>query len=126
MRTFICLTYYLWPWIVISGLLNDKEYICMIPYEYKNFYFGKNSLFFPECEFVIKLSFPRVFVKYIRTEGYYSDFDKFFDNIADVQYLEGKRPSEMEHNKIITEIWNFITMEKNPKRDDYISGNHNS
>jgi hypothetical protein len=39
-----------------------------------------------------------------------------------VQYLEGKRPSEIEHNQILTDIWNYITMEKNPTRDDYITG----
>lgn len=94
----------------------------MIPHDFKNFYIGKNSLFFPGHEFVIKLSFPRVFVRYKLSEGYYSDFDKFFANIAEVQYLEGKRPSEMEHNQILTDIWNYITMENNPKRDDYVNG----
>lgn len=94
----------------------------MIPKEFKNYYIGKNSLFFPDFEFVIKLSFPQVFVKYKITEGYYTNFEKFFDNIAEVQYLDGNRPSEFEHNKIITEIWNFITMENSPDQDSYING----
>ena len=94
----------------------------MIPDDFKNFFIGRNSLFFPDYEFVIKLSYPRVFVSYKVTEGYYTDFDKFFSNIADVQYLEGKRPSETEHNQILTDIWNYITMEYNPRRDDYITG----
>jgi hypothetical protein len=98
----------------------------MVPDKFKNFYIGKNSLFFPEFEFVIKLSFPRVFVRYKVTEGYYTDFKKFFTNIAEVQYLEGKRPSDSEHNKIITDVWNYLTMEKNPQRDDYISGSGNA
>ena len=98
----------------------------MVPDEFKNFYIGKNSLFFPGFEFVIKLSFPRVFVRYKVTEGYYSDFEKFFTNIAEVQYLEGKRPSDNEHNKIITDVWNYITMEKTPQRDDYITGDANT
>ena len=95
----------------------------MIPDEFKNYYLGRNSLFFPDFEFVIKLSFPRVFVRYKVSEGYYSDFDKFFTNIAEVQYLEGERPSESEHNQILTDVWNYLTMEKNPLRDDYITGN---
>lgn len=98
----------------------------MVPDEFKNFYIGKNSLFFPESEFVIKLSFPRVFVRFKITEGYYSDFEKFFNNIAEVQYLEGKKPSENVHNKIITDVWNYLTMEKNPLRDDYINGSDNT
>ena len=98
----------------------------MVPDEFKNFYIGKNSLFYPEFEFVIKLSFPRIFVRYKVTEGYYSDFDKFFSNIAEVQYLEGNNPSEHEHNQVMTDVWNFITMEKNPRRDDYINGDTNT
>ena len=98
----------------------------MIPDEFKNLYIGKNSLFFPEFEFVIKLSFPRVFVRYKITEGYYSDFDKFFSNIAEIQYLDGKKPSKYEQNRIMTDVWNYITMEKSPWRDDYITGDPNT
>ena len=94
----------------------------MIPDDFKNYFIGRNSLFFSDFEFVIKLSYPRVFVGYKVTEGYYTDFNKFFSNIADVQYLEGNRPSETEHNQILTDIWNYITMENNPRRDDYITG----
>ena len=98
----------------------------MVPDEFKNFYIGKNSLFFPGFEFVIKLSFPRVFLKYKVTEGYYTDFEKFFSNIAEVQYLDGNKPSEYGHHRIMTDVWNYITMEKNPVRDDYITGETNS
>ena len=93
----------------------------MVPDKFKNYYLGKNNLFFPEHEFVIKLSFPQVFVKYKVIEGYYTDFEKFFDHIADVQYLDGKRPSDTEHTKILTDVWNFITMMKSPEQSSYIS-----
>lgn len=73
----------------------------MIPDKFKNYFFGKNSLFFSEYDFVIKLSFPRVFVQFKNLESYYSDFDKFFSNIAEVQCLEGKRPSDFDHQQII-------------------------
>lgn len=98
----------------------------MKPDKFKNFYLSKNSLFFSEYEFVIKLSFPRVFVKYKVTEGYYSDFDKFFNTYAEVQYLDGQKPSESEHQKILTDIWNYITMEKGSKQDDYVDGDRNN
>jgi hypothetical protein len=97
----------------------------MIPDKFKSYYLGKNTLFFPEYEFVIKLSFPRVFVKYKITEGYYSDFDKFFNNIAEVQYLEGDRPSESDHQDILEDIWNYIAMQTGSKQDGYVSGDNN-
>ena len=40
----------------------------MIPNKFKNYFLGSNKLFFPEYEFVIKLSFPRVFVRFLRVE----------------------------------------------------------
>jgi hypothetical protein len=94
----------------------------MIPDKFKNYYLGKNTLFFAEFEFVIKLSFPRVFLKYRLSEGYYSDFEKFFSNVAEVQYLEGYRPSESEHQQVLNDLWNYITMEKSPEKNDYIFG----
>jgi len=98
----------------------------MIPQEFKNYYLGRNGLFFPGFEFIVKLSYPRVFVKFKKTEGYYTDFDKFFKNVAEVQYLEGKRPSESEQQQILNDVWNFITMEKGSIHDDYVDGNYNS
>lgn len=92
----------------------------MIPAKFKNYYTGKNTLFYPEYEFIIKLSYPRVFVKYKITEGYYTDFDKFFNNIAEVQYLEGDRPREIDQQQILDDIWDYITMEKGSNQDDYI------
>jgi len=94
----------------------------MVPDKFKNYYLGRNTLFYSDYEFVIKLSFPRVFVRYKITEGYYTDFNKFFNNIAEVQYLEGERPSETVQQQILDEIWNYITMEKGSKHDDYVDG----
>lgn len=94
----------------------------MIPQKFRNYYLGKNSLFFPGHEFVIKLSFPRVFVRYKITEGYYTDYDKFFENIAEVQFLEGTQPTATEKKYILDDIWNYITMEKNPEHDDFVDG----
>jgi len=94
----------------------------MIPDKFKNFYMGRNNLFFPEEEFVIKLSYPRIFVRFKVTEGYYSDFDLFYTNIAEVQYLDGKRPSDEEQKHILEDVWNYITMEKGTITDDYVDG----
>ncbi|MBI9065237.1 MAG: hypothetical protein JEZ14_24850, partial [Marinilabiliaceae bacterium] len=94
----------------------------MKPDKFKNYYTGTNNLFFPDYEFVIKLSFPRVFVRYKRTEGYYTNFNKFFKNVAEVQYLDGKRPSKVEEEDVLNDIWNYLTMEKSTQQDDYVEG----
>ncbi|MBS2212178.1 hypothetical protein KEM09_12240 [Carboxylicivirga mesophila] len=95
----------------------------MIPEKFKNYYLGTNNLFFPKYEFVVKLSFPRVFVRFIRTEGYYANFEKFFKSVAEVQYLDGIKPPEVEEQLILSEIWDFLTMVKSPTEDDFLSDN---
>jgi len=94
----------------------------MKPEKFKNYYTGTNKLFFPDYEFVIKLSFPRVFVRFKRTEGYYTDFDKFFKNVAEVQYLDGERSSKVEEEGLLNDVWNYLTMEKSAHQDDYVDG----
>ena len=98
----------------------------MKPDKFKNYYIGINNLFFPEFEFVIKLSFPRVFVRYKRASGYYTDFEKFFENVAEVQYLEGEKPTKSEEQQILNDIWNYLTMEKGTNQDDFIEGDDSS
>jgi hypothetical protein len=98
----------------------------MKPDKFKNYFIGTNNLFFPEYEFVIKLSFPRVFVRYKSSQGYYSDFNKFFENVAEVQYLEGEKPPKSEEKQILNDIWNFLTMEKGANQNDYTEGDVNS
>lgn len=93
----------------------------MIPEKFKNYYMGTNNLFFPEYEFVIKLSFPSVFVRFKRTEGYYTNFIKFFNSVAEVQYLDGIKPSKIEEEKILNEVWDFLTMTKSPNKGDFLA-----
>ncbi len=95
----------------------------MIPEKFKNYYLGTNNLFFPDYDFVIKLSFPRVFVRFKRAEGYYANFDKFFESVADVQYLDGNKPPKVKEQLILNEIWDFLTMVKSPSQDDFLENN---
>ena len=87
---------------------------------------ASNSLFFPDYEFVIKLSFPSVFVRFKLTEGYYANFNKFFSSVAEVQYLEGVKPSKVEEQEILNEVWDFLTMVKSPDEGDYLGSNKNA
>ena len=85
-----------------------------IPEKFKNFFWGENKLFFPKEEFVIKLSYPRVFVRYVVADGYFTEYDEFFNNIAEVQYLDGidSKPNETKQKEILVDIWNYIALEE--------------
>lgn len=89
-----------------------------IPDKFKNFFWGENKLFFPDEEFVIKLSYPRVFVRYHVGESYFASFDEFWQSIAEIQYIDGERPPEKEHMNIMTDIWNYIALEERQLEDD--------
>lgn len=93
--------------------MNNK-----IPERFRNYFIGENNLFFPDEEFILKMDFPRVFVRYKLNEGYFADFDDFFANIAEVQYIDGERPSQKEQDKILVDIWNFLALDEARLEDD--------
>ena len=84
----------------------------MIPEKFRNYFWGENKLFFPDEEFVIKLSYPRIFIRYKVADGYFANFDEFFESIAEVQYIDGERPSEEEQNRLLVDVWNYIGLEE--------------
>lgn len=91
-----------------------------IPEKFRNFFWGENKLFYPDEEFVFKMDYPRVFVRYNVGDGYFANFDDFFENIAEVQYLDGakEKPSEKEQQRILIDIWNYIGLEERQLDND--------
>ena len=91
-----------------------------LPEKFKNFFWVENKLFFPEEEFVIKLSYPRVFVRYNVGDSYFASFEDFYDSIAEVQYLDGEKekPSKEEQASILIDIWNYIALEERQLEND--------
>ena len=75
-------------------------------------------MFFEDEEFVIKLSYPRVFVRYKVADGYFAEFSEFFNSIAEIQYLDGERPPLKEHKQIMEDIWNYIALEEAKLEED--------
>lgn len=89
-----------------------------IPEKFRNYFWGENKLFFPDEEFVIKLDYPRVFVRFDVGDAYFASFDEFIESIAEIQYLDGERPSENENQKIMVDIWNYIALEERMLEND--------
>ena len=82
-----------------------------IPEKFKNFFWGENKIFFPEEEFVIKLCYPRVFVRYTVSKSFV-DYETFKHNVVEIQYLDEERPEEKEQEIILIDIWNYIGIEE--------------
>ena len=89
-----------------------------IPDKFKHFFWGENKLFFPDEEYVIKLSFPRMFVRYSVGDAYFASFEEFYDNIAEVQWFDGDEISEKKKQEIFIEAWNFLAIEERLLEED--------
>jgi len=79
--------------------------------QYTHFLIGENRLCHPGYEYILKLDEPRLYIKYKLSEGYFADFDEFYESIAEVQWLDGA-PSQDEQSRILTEAWNFLCLDE--------------
>ena len=89
-----------------------------IPDKFKHFFWGENKLFFPDEEYVIKLSFPRMFVRYNVGDAYFASFEDFVTSIAEIQFLDGERPSDKEVQEHMVDIWNYVALCERQLEDD--------
>ena len=89
-----------------------------IPEKFKHYFWGENKLFFPDEEYVIKLSFPRMFVRYNVGDAYFASFEEFVTSIAEIQFLDGERPSDKEVQEHMVDIWNYVVLCERQLEDD--------
>lgn len=75
-------------------------------------YMCENILLYPGQNGVIKLSFPRCFIRYNSREGYFTTFEEWANHIIVLDWLDPKdKPtSQKEIDNILTDIWNFIAL----------------
>jgi len=86
--------------------------------EHKDWWLGENRQHFKGQETLIKLSFPRCMIRYKLEDAYFTDFDQWKDQIAEIQWIDGEQPSKKEQEKIITEGWNFLAIEEQILEED--------
>lgn len=78
---------------------------------YKDFWWGANAQHFPEEECIIKLSEPRVLIRYFSQEDTYEDEQSFIDDIVEIRWLD-TIPDEAIRNGIIKDAWQFLQIEE--------------
>jgi len=66
---------------------------------HKYWWLGENKQWFPDEETLIRLNYPRCFIRYKLEDAYFASFEDFFDCIAEVQWLDGEKPSIKEQEK---------------------------
>lgn len=78
--------------------------------KFKHYVIGENKLCFPNHEYIIKLDFPRVYIKYKLNESYYANYDEFYNSIAEVQWLDGQQPNNSK--QILIDAYNFLCIDE--------------
>lgn len=85
---------------------------------HKHYWWGENHQHFDGEETIIKMSYPRVFIRYQVGEAYFADFDEFYNSIAEVQWFDGDQVSYKQKQEIYIEAWNFLAIEERLLEED--------
>lgn len=85
---------------------------------YVHFYVAENRLCHDGFEFMLHMDFPRCFIKYRLSDGYFASFDEFYGSIADVQWIDGERPDHATQQRILTDAWNFLALDEARLEED--------
>lgn len=80
------------------------------PERYHGYYIVENLLLWPDQLGILKLSYPRLFVRFNYAESYFSGYEDWKANHTVVEWLdpEDKPKTEDEIDFYLTEFWNFL------------------
>ncbi len=89
------------------------------PKQYLHFVWGENNISQDKQQtYIIKLNHPTVSIRFDYSKGMFANYEDFYNNIADVQFLTGERPDKDEVDKILTDAWNFMSLEEQRLDED--------
>lgn len=77
---------------------------------YPNFYIAENILDWPGQLGIVKLSEPRLFIRFNYGESYFASYEEFISEIAVIEWIDGVRPTKSEQEEILTDCWNFLAL----------------
>lgn len=82
------------------------------PERYHGFYIVENIILFPGQLGVLKLTDPRLFLRFNYKDALFSSFDEWKLNHTDIQFLDpaDKPTDENEIESILIDCWNFLTL----------------
>ena len=75
------------------------------PEEYAAFLWAENKITHPDFEYIIHLDEPRCFIKYETALAMFASFEDFYNHIAEVQWLDGKKPDKEVQQSMLVKAW---------------------
>jgi len=97
----------------------NKKYT-KTPEDFAAFFIGENKITHPDFEYIFHLAEPRCMIKYRLNDGYFAAYDEFFNNIAEVQWLDGPAaaPAGNDLQAFLTTAWNYLAIEERILEDN--------
>jgi len=80
------------------------------PDAFHGFYIAENLLLYPDQLAIIKLTYPRLFLRFDYGESYFASYEEFINSIAVQEWLDGEKPDAHEIDQILTDCWNFLAL----------------
>jgi transcriptional regulator with XRE-family HTH domain len=82
------------------------------PDRYHGFYISENLLLYPEQLAIVKLTHPRLFVRFNYHDAYFTSFEDWCANHTELQWLDpNDKPTEKEEIEYhLTDCWNFLAL----------------
>ena len=76
----------------------------------QTYYIAENIIDWPDQLAIVKLSYPRLFLRFDYGDSYFASFEDFVSSIAVAEWLDGERPDKSEQERILTDCWNFLAL----------------
>ena len=93
------------------------------PERYHGFYISENLLLYPRQLAIIKLTHPRLFVRFNYGESYFSSYEDWKANHTSVEWLDADDkpddPEEIDYH--LTDCWNFLALHE--REEERLSDN---
>lgn len=86
--------------------------------KYTSYYIAENILDWPGQLAIVKLSYPRLFLRFDYEDSYFASYKEFVKSIAVAEWLDGEKPSQKEQEYILTECWNFLALTERAEEQD--------
>ena len=90
--------------------------------KYLNYILGENNISDNKRQmYIVKLDPPAVSIRFNYVDSVYADYDSFYEQIADVQFICNDRPDDPEEvERILIDAWNFFVLEERKLDDDML------
>ncbi|HTN09224.1 hypothetical protein [Agriterribacter sp.] len=76
---------------------------------FNDYYFDEHLLNHPQQAAIVKMSIPRLLVRFNYDEGYISDLEHFKEEINELSWLDYDVVQPDQNSKIIKECFDFLT-----------------